>query len=42
VDTSFLFRTGIKILMEEATEIKFGAKRKGWTIQDYPTWGSIP
>jgi hypothetical protein len=33
MDTSFLLRMGNKIPMEGVTETKFGAKRKGWTIQ---------
>ena len=36
VDTSFLLRIGNKIHMERATETKFGAKMKGWTIQRLP------
>ena len=34
MDTSFLLRIGNKIPMKGVTEIKFGAKTKGWT--DYP------
>jgi hypothetical protein len=36
VDTSFLLRMGNKIPMKGVTETKFGAKRKGWTIQRLP------
>jgi hypothetical protein len=36
VDTSFLLRIGNKNPMEGVTETKFGAKRKGWTIQRLP------
>jgi hypothetical protein len=36
VDTSFLLRIGNKIPMKGVTETKFGAKRKGWTIQRLP------
>jgi hypothetical protein len=32
----FLLRIGNKIPMKEVTETKFGAKRKGWTIQRLP------
>ena len=32
VDTSFFLKMGNKIPMEGATETKFGAERKGWTI----------
>jgi hypothetical protein len=42
VDTSFLLRIGNKILMEGATETKFGAKMKGWTIQRLPYPGINP
>jgi hypothetical protein len=42
VDTSFLFRIGKKIPMEGVTETKFGAKRKGWTIQWLPHLGIHP
>jgi hypothetical protein len=33
MDSSFFLRIGNKIPMEWVTEIKFGAKVKGWTIQ---------
>jgi hypothetical protein len=33
VDTLFSLRIANKIPMEGVTETKFGAKRKGWTIQ---------
>jgi hypothetical protein len=33
VDTSLLLRMRNKIPMEGVTETKFGAERKGWTIQ---------
>ena len=36
VDTSFLSRIGNKISIEGVAETKFGAKRKGWTIQKVP------
>ena len=36
VDASFLLRIGNKIPMEGVIETKFGAKRKGWTIQRLP------
>ena len=36
VDMSFLLRIGNKIPMKGVTETKFGAKRKGWTIQRLP------
>jgi hypothetical protein len=36
VDTSFLLRIGNKIPMKGVTEMKFGAKMKGWTIQTLP------
>jgi hypothetical protein len=42
VDTSFLLRTGNKILMEGVTETKFGAETKGWTIQRLPHLGIHP
>jgi hypothetical protein len=42
VDTSFLLRIGNKIPMEGVTETKFGAKKKGWTIQRLLHSGSIP
>ena len=42
VDISFLLRIGNKIPMEGVTEIKFGAKAKGWTIQKLPHWGIHP
>jgi hypothetical protein len=42
VDTSFLLRIGNKISMEGVTETKFGAKRKGWTIQRLPHPGVQP
>jgi hypothetical protein len=32
MDTSFLLRIGHKIPMKGVTEMKFGAKTKGWTI----------
>jgi hypothetical protein len=34
LDTSFLLRKGNKIPMKGVTEAKFGAKMKGWTIQN--------
>jgi hypothetical protein len=36
VDTSFLLRIGNKIPRKGVTETKFGAKKKGWTIQRLP------
>ena len=42
VDTSFLFRIGNKIPTKGVTETKFGAKRKGWTIQRLPHPGIHP
>jgi hypothetical protein len=42
VDTSSLLTMRNKIPMGEVTETKFGAETKGWTIQSYPTRGSIP
>jgi hypothetical protein len=42
LDSSFLPRIGNKISMEGVAETKFGAKRKGWTIQRPPHLGSIP
>ena len=42
VDTSFLLRIGNKIPMEGVTETKFGAKKKGWTIQRLPNLGIYP
>jgi hypothetical protein len=42
LDTSFLPRIGNKIPMEGVTEIKFGAKAKGWTIQRLPHLGVHP
>jgi hypothetical protein len=41
VDTSFLLRIG-KIPMKGVTEKKFGAKKKGWTIQRLPHPGIHP
>jgi hypothetical protein len=40
--TSFLLRIGNKIPMKGVTEIKFGAKMKGWTIQRLPYPGIHP
>jgi hypothetical protein len=42
VDTSFLLRIGNTIPMEGITETKFGAKKKGWTIQRLPNLGIYP
>jgi hypothetical protein len=42
VNTSFLPRIGNKISMEGVAETKFGAKRKGWTIQRPPHPGVHP
>ena len=42
VDTSFFLRIGNKTPMEGATETKFGAKTKGWTIQRLPHPGIHP
>jgi hypothetical protein len=42
VDTSFLLRIGNKIPMERVTETKFGAERKGRTIQRLPHPGIHP
>ena len=42
VDTSFLLRIGNKIPMKGVAETKFGAKRKGWTIQRLPHQGDHP
>jgi hypothetical protein len=42
VDTSFLLRIGNKIAMKGVTETKFGAKKKGWTIQGLPHLGIHP
>jgi hypothetical protein len=42
VDTSFFLRIGNKIPMEGVTEIKFGAKKNGWTIQRLPHLGIHP
>jgi hypothetical protein len=42
VDTSFLLRIGNRIPMKGVTEIKFGAKKKGWTIQRLPCLGIHP
>jgi hypothetical protein len=39
VDTSFLLRIGNKIPMKGVMETKFGAKKKGWTIQRLPYQG---
>jgi hypothetical protein len=42
VDISFLPRIRNKIPIEGATETKFGAKMKGWTIQRLPHLGVYP
>jgi hypothetical protein len=42
VDTSFLPRILNKISIEGVAETKFGAKRKGWTIQRLPHPGVHP
>jgi hypothetical protein len=42
VDTMPLLRIGNKRPMEGVTETKFGAERKGWTIQRLLHQGSIP
>jgi hypothetical protein len=42
VGTSFLFRMGNKILMEEVTETKFGAEMEGRIIQRLPYLGIHP
>jgi hypothetical protein len=42
VDTSFLLRIGNKIPMKGVTVTKFGAKKKGWTIQRLPHLGIHP
>jgi hypothetical protein len=42
VDTSFLLRIGNKTPMEGVVETKFGAKKKGWTIQKLPHPGIHP
>jgi hypothetical protein len=42
MDTSFLPRIENKISMEGVAETKFGAKRKGWTIQRLPHPGVHP
>jgi hypothetical protein len=42
VDSSFLLRIGNKIPMKGVTETKFGAKKKGWTIQRLPHPGIHP
>ena len=42
VNTSFLFRIRNKTPMEGVIETKFGAKRKGWTIQRLPHLGIHP
>ena len=39
MDTLPLFRMGNKIPMERVTETKFGAEKKGWTIQGLPHLG---
>ena len=39
VDPLALLRIGNKTLMEGVTETKFGAERKGWTIQTLPYAG---
>jgi hypothetical protein len=36
MDTSIFLRIRNKIPMKGVTEIKFGAKMKGWTIQKLP------
>jgi hypothetical protein len=36
MDTSFLLRIGNKIPMEGVIDTKFGAKRKGWTMERLP------
>ena len=42
VDTSYLLRIGNKIPMKGVTELKFGAKKKGLTIQRLPHLGIHP
>ena len=42
VGTSFLFRMGNKILMEEVTETKFGAEPEGMTNQRLLHLGIYP
>ena len=42
VDTSYLLRTGNKILMEGVTETKFGAQTEERTIQRLPHPGIHP
>jgi hypothetical protein len=42
VDTSPILRIWNKILMEGITETKFGAEKKGWTIQRLPYLGIHP
>jgi hypothetical protein len=42
VNTAFLPRIGNKISMEGVAEMKFGAKKKGWTIQRLPHLGVYP
>jgi hypothetical protein len=42
VYTSFLLRTGNKILMEKVTETRFRVETKGWTIQRLPHPGIHP
>ena len=42
MDSSFLLRIGNKTPMKGVTEIKFGAKTKGWTIQRLPHPGIHP
>ena len=39
VDTVPLLKIGNKTPMEGVTETKFGAKKKGWTIQRLPDPG---
>jgi hypothetical protein len=39
LDTSFLPRIGNKTPMEGVADTKFGAKKKGWTIQRLPHTG---
>jgi hypothetical protein len=42
LDTLSLLRMGNKTPMEGVTATKFGAEKKGWTIQRLPHLGSIP
>jgi hypothetical protein len=42
VDTLPLLRIGNKTPMEGVTETKFGAEKKGWTIQRLPHPGVHP